>query len=389
MPIMSTAEVDYTVLLTAVPAFFAIFTGTIVFTPKDAFLTRLSAIVALVAIHWQIHLQLLNALPTAALRDACTMISWGGCWSATEMVLISRVAAEDLTVKGEKKRDVGTGTLLYRASCLYFNLRRVGTKWEIKDLTYVRPKSHIGFVAYKLCTMTFAYLLVDATASGPPPDPEMVSEEKETLWRLGNLSTEDVITRLAMVTVFWIMGYTVNYLINNTGALITVALGISKPSSWPRTNSGPLSSLTSVRGFWSVFWHQQVRKLLSGWGDAISDNVLCLRRGTLLSRYTRLFLAFFISGVLHHVHDMTWGVPHSKLSSVVFFSMQALGIMFEDAVQAVTKSWGIPQRVRSVVGFFWLWAFLWWTTPRWFYPTVRGGEDGALFPFSVTRYLLS
>ena len=87
----------------------------------------------------------------------------------------------------------------------------------------------------------------------------------------------------------------------------------------------------------------------------------------------RLFLAFFISGALHHAMDITWG-NDKELLSIVFFSMQALGIMMEDAVQAATKSWPIPGRVRSVVGFLWLWAFMWWTAPRWFYGNIRHPE---------------
>lgn len=124
---------------------------------------------------------------------------------------------------------------------------------------------------------------------------------------------------------------------------------------------------------------------MTGWSDAISDNVLGLRRGTLVSRYTRLFLAFLISGALHHVMDVIWGVPHHEAVSVVFFSMQALGIMFEDAIQALTKTWGIPPKVKSAIGFLWLWAFFWWTTPRWFYGTIRSPLAGSPLPFSLFK----
>lgn len=378
---MSTSkdDVDYATLLTAVPAFFAVFSSTIVFTPKDAFLTRLSAVVALFAINYPIYLLVDALAPTKAFESALSVVVWCACASAGELVLISRVTPEDLT---EGKEGASTVTLLYRASCLYFNMRRVGTKWEVKDLSYSNPESRLGFLAHKALVMGSVMLVVDALASAPPPEPHLVTKDKETLWNFGQLSGEDVIFRSITVTVMWIMSYLINYLILSSGAVFSVALGLSEPKSCPRPHNGPFSSLTSVRGLWSTFWHQILRKTLTGWGNAIADDVLCLRRGTLVSRYTRLFLAFFISGALHHVMDLVPGLPHHEFVSVVFFSLQALGIMVEDAVQAATKNWGIPHKVKSVIGFVWLWAFLWWTTPRWLYETMRNPLTGHPLPFS-------
>lgn len=83
--------------------------------------------------------------------------------------------------------------------------------------------------------------------------------------------------------------------------------------------------------------------------------------------------------------DAVWQTPHREAVSTVFFTLQALGIMTEDAVQALTKTWGIPQKVRSVFGFLWLCAFMWWTTPRWFYGTIRSPIESQPLPFSLFK----
>lgn len=234
-------------LFTAVSAFFAVFSGTIVFTPKDAFLTRLSAVVCLFAIQYPIYIILSDSFPTKAMEAAYMTGLWVAWASAGELVLISRASREDLTEGAER---VGTITLLYRASCLYFNLRRAGTKWEIKDLGYIKPRSRLGFLAYKSCTIGLCLLVLDGMTSAPPPEPHLVSKDKQTLWDFGKLSSEDVVFRLIVVISMWVSGFLCNYLVINTGAFAAVALGLSKPEVCPRAHNGPFSSLTSVRSFW-------------------------------------------------------------------------------------------------------------------------------------------
>ena len=136
-----------------------------------------------------------------------------------------------------------------------------------------------------------------------------------------------------------------------------------------------------------TFWHQLLRKALTGWTDLAADRVLRLRRGTLLSRYVRLFLAFFMSGVLHIFMDRAFELGSGDLASVIFFSLQALAIMVEDAVQAATAGLDVPGPVRRLVGYIWVVAFLWWSTPRWFYPGARAVDPGNMAPWSVVRWL--
>jgi hypothetical protein len=114
--------------------------------------------------------------------------------------------------------------------------------------------------------------------------------------------------------------------------------------------------------------------------------VLRLRRGTLASRYTRIFLAFLVSGAIHVIGDRAFGIPYREMGSLPFFCLQALGIMLEDGVQAATRGWGIPGPMRRLVGYVWLVSFLWWSTPIWFYPMARVGDTSEIIPFSVVTW---
>lgn len=113
----------------------------------------------------------------------------------------------------------------------------------------------------------------------------------------------------------------------------------------------------------------------------------------MLSRYMRLFLAFLISGLIHHSSDLAMGIPRAEAGSLIFFLLQPLGIMLEDAFQALARQVPISRSLGSmerIVCYLWVVMFLAWSTPTWFYPQQRLGIDPAnLLPFSVIGPLIS
>jgi hypothetical protein len=129
--------------------------------------------------------------------------------------------------------------------------------------------------------------------------------------------------------------------------------------------------------------------MVTGWGDFIPDKVLRLRRGTILSRYSRLLLAFLISGAVHHCMEHFYRFSAEDSFAVErFYALQAFGIMLEDAVQAMTAHVPLSKSVRRAVGYFWVLAFMAWSTPIMSYPSMRGGDPGQIVPFSVVRYMM-
>ncbi|KAF4437601.1 hypothetical protein FACUT_5533 [Fusarium acutatum] len=138
-----------------------------------------------------------------------------------------------------------------------------------------------------------------------------------------------------------------------------------------------------------TFWHQLFRKALTGWGDFIPDKVLRFRRGTLLSRYSRLILTFFTSALMHRCLHYFYRLEAGEWYEMeTFFLLQPLAIIFEDGVQAVTVQIPLPRQLRWIVGFIWLCAFFTWVTPTFLYPTMRVPDPGQLLPFSVLGRLI-
>lgn len=82
---------------------------------------------------------------------------------------------------------------------------------------------------------------------------------------------------------------------------------------------------------------------------------------------------------MHLVDDVSIGIPSSEAGQFVFFTSQAFGIMFEDAIKACYKASGrpFPRWLERGIGYVWVAAWLCWTAPGWFYPVARymGPQD--------------
>ncbi|KAH8172322.1 membrane bound o-acyl transferase family protein [Sarocladium implicatum] len=367
-----------------------IFSMTIIFLPKNAIFLRTLSTSALAYITWNFYQQLFVTFPYPVQHSNFACFSLIGMASAAEMILISRVDAEQLlqSSKGGQKPRTNVLRLLWQGVCIFFNLRRVGTMWEVRRLWHRRPQSRLRFLSQKFIELVILYLLVDAITIAPRPDVSLVAESKQTLWRFTDLSADDVAFRFTFTLGYHLMSLISGRFNITVSAFLTVLLGLSEPEAWPHFN-GPLAACFTVRGFWGYFWHQMSRKTLTGWAELISDKWLGLKRGTLTSRYTRLLLCFAISGALHHCIDNALRLSHWTLTGETFFTLQAFGILLEDATQAVTRRFNIPKLIRRIMGYIWVLVFLTWTTPAWAYPALRNVDFdmGYLLPFSVLSAL--
>lgn len=115
----------------------------------------------------------------------------------------------------------------------------------------------------------------------------------------------------------------------------------------------------------------------------VVNNLPFLPHSSYLARYTRLMIAFLISGLLHYHADQVMGVSNSENGAVVFFLLHACFIMLEDAVAPVLAS-VLPPRLRYALGYLWVVAFFIWSSPVWTYSSTRLGIDSAaLLPVRV------
>jgi len=145
-------------------------------------------------------------------------------------------------------------------------------------------------------------------------------------------------------------------------------------------------------------WHQAVRSDLDGPSRFVTFTILRLPRGTLVARYSNIFWAFFISGVLHWNPKRVGALSLEKSGAIRFFYTQPFGIMIEDGVQELyrrARGKTPPQSPTpmwaKLIGYVWVIAFLAWSTPSWAYPVLRTmtkeeapitfGEFRSILPF--------
>lgn len=124
-------------------------------------------------------------------------------------------------------------------------------------------------------------------------------------------------------------------------------------------------------------WHQGVRNQLEGPARFLTFSILRLPKGSLLARYSNIFFAFLISGIIHLGADRPGALGRQRPINLPFFCIQALGILLEDTVQALYRQargkevgFRTPLWARAV-GYVWVVAFLVWSTPAWAYPIIR------------------
>lgn len=133
-----------------------------------------------------------------------------------------------------------------------------------------------------------------------------------------------------------------------------------------------------------------MRNIVQPFADFLTDEVFRLRRGTLVSRYTRLTIAFLVSGILHVSIDAAQGTHPFKSGAPRFFTMQALGIMLEDAIQHLYQRCGGKPGIWSRgAGYLWLSLWMVWTTPSWTWVAARAllVRDDAKLPYSPLGHL--
>ncbi|KAF8861724.1 hypothetical protein BDZ45DRAFT_687269 [Acephala macrosclerotiorum] len=271
------------------------------------------------------------------------------------------------------------------------------------DPSYVPSRSR--FLLATLPKFMLCYLLLDIIESQPPPPDAqaLFSSSKIPVFRgLAEIRGEEVALRVGASLGFWLMLYCMLSAMSFFLGLVCVGLGVSEVKEW-RPLMGPISAAYTVRRFWGKFWHQGTRKIFSNPSIYLIDN-FPLPLPSLVSRYAKIFLTFYLSGLVHVTGDWVF-MPWSESWTLQFFIAQAFGVMVEDFVQWIWKSlfeegrgdWkagGLKKdgnertkMWKKVVGFVWVLAFmLFWSTPAWFFPNAQrntGAVEGKLLPFSV------
>ena len=141
--------------------------------------------------------------------------------------------------------------------------------------------------------------------------------------------------------------------------------------------------------------------MVAGLGKLVANKFLKFPRGTNRSSYTQLYVAFFLSGLLHFSGDFALE-KRMVYRSFNFFLLQAIAITFEDLVIYIAKGLlrrgGVelkPGKVdeswaeAGVRAFGYCWVTLWFcsTLPIWLdEPSAAGVNSADRGP--ITQFLL-
>ncbi|ROV97818.1 hypothetical protein VPNG_08658 [Cytospora leucostoma] len=352
-------------------AFLAFFALVLLRTEAQATSQRAGGLVLLGAVTYAAEQRIVPICLTSGRPHWAAVLAsllWVQLLSASELLLASRVHAAQLPRPRARS-----------AIALLFNVRRLGTPWQVKNVPStagLQTQTRTAFVVGRVAVTLLAYLSVDLMVSLPPADPALVRADKAALSSLRNLSVEDVIFRGAMTISYWFTTGVINLFMTNLGAVVGVLSATSRPVDCPPLYGSFLEAY-NVRRFWGISWHQMFRSILTGHASLIVDNALpFLPHHSVASRYARLTVAFSISGLLHYRADQVQGVPDAENRALVFFLLHAAVIMLEDAVRPVLVAL-LPTRLRHTLGYLWVLAFFIWSSPIWMYPGARLGIDAA------------
>ena len=235
-------------------AFLILFTTVILLVPQRATVRRITGLLALSALTYILQETFFQLSSNPHWRAAAAPLFWIQFLSASEIVLVSRVDAACFSASRRQSRTATTAVQAMEAIALLWNLRRVGTRWQVKTLsatprTGPASSSRTLFVLTRLTTTLLAYLVLDIMISGPSPNAVLVSYEKETLFAPDSLSLEDFIFRIIGTVSFWLSTALINLLMSNSVAIFSVLVGLSAPKDCPPLY-GSIGEAYSVRQFW-------------------------------------------------------------------------------------------------------------------------------------------
>ena len=239
---------------TTLLTFLALFTTVILLVPRQSTLTRFTSLIALCSLTYVLQETFLQLCENPHWRAAAAPLLWIQFLSASEWILISRLDAAHIPRRRGKQ---GLDTIITQVTdviALLWNLRRVNTKWQTKNIpssssSGPASSSRSHFILRRLTTTLIAYLVMDIMVSAPPPDPKLVRPEKATLLKLHDLSSEDLIFRTIGTLSFWFSTALINLIMSNTTAILSVLSGLSAPTDCPPLYGSILEAYT-IRNFW-------------------------------------------------------------------------------------------------------------------------------------------
>ncbi|PLN82791.1 toxin biosynthesis protein [Aspergillus taichungensis] len=375
---------------------------TIAFAPAHS-PARPTAAVAVVALAAAVQQQALQAFVGIRFGGPIVAMCWVNVLNAFDLLLLSR-ASHDAQVAWEAKktREKTKHVSLFRRVIwginTVFNYRRIDTPWQIDQLPAFDDADpddvptrlrYVGVTAVKIVLALVAVQMftIDADEMYVADAVAMLPTGARTVLLPGAAARRVLVQSLFTVS-FGVICRAAILAGYSSYAMLVVALGFYEPVEWPPI-AGSLTGAWTLRRLWSRTWHQIFRQTVVSNGNFIAS-VLGIPSSSTWVCYIRLAFAFAVSGLVHLGMDLAFGVPLAQSGAMVFFGLQAVGIVVENTFQHVFRNTinGMSPGWRRALGYMWVVVFLLWTTPVWVNPLVHQlHRDGvrAFSPFLCFR----
>ena len=222
------------------------------------------------------------------------------------------------------------------------------------------------FLLDQAYTITYSMLLQLTYADFDP-------SKQSYLRRIRTITVRETTIRSWLVFNFVWSSWAIFTATHDLLAFAFVAVGIDEPEDWPSLY-GSIFEAYSIRRFWGKFWHYLVQRSYSTYGSLLSQKVLGLPPGSFADRTCISFSVFLISGIVHACITAQLGFTCGYWEDISFFMMCHAALLVEASVQrfaylAVGESppdgW-----IRRLVGYTWVFGFLFWVLPKHQYPKV-------------------
>jgi hypothetical protein len=271
------------------------------------------------------------------------------------------------------------------------NLRLIGTPREERDT----PRSFYGsrfrqmFAIVRIAKIAVHYLLggfveplVFPGVSGPFHQNEFDAIRQTYFRRI--LSSANPITARetalrAIYTVHWTWKAYTKLDVTHAALsiLFVIVLRVDQPHEWPPI-FGHLRDVSSLRGFWGKFCHRLVVLPYGNIGRCVAEKVLGFSRGSQLHKLAVAFVIFSISGLMHSAVEYQLTGQCGWDSDIWWFYMNFAASTIESMIwskvlkrREIARIGSYPRLglcVRKCLGYGWIFAFFFWSVPKWQYP---------------------
>lgn len=283
----------------------------------------------------------------------------------------------------------------HHASWLWDNPRLIGTRRTIMGEAGVaqQPRSTRNWALGRLVYLVFLVVLyinqelvfpglvMDMTRADFQPDQEVF------IRRIFNpdslpIQTSEVKMR-SLLAVWWAMGTYLGLTISHLGLALffVVVLRTDRPEDWPEL-FGSIMEATSIRRFWSKFWHRIVVRSFTNYGLMISRRILRVRAGSSVEQMVSFFIVFLLSGISHSVVAWQLGDRCGWARDTMWFCGNFVAGLAETVVlqllRRISQMLGYGKMfdrvyngsVGKTIGYAWVFLFFFWSVPKWLYPKI-------------------